>query len=96
MRRRDSSADASVATRAGIPDAGGEAGTFQKRVDASLLLLDGKQAILKAMLACNQTILHAVLAGEQQAGEGDAGRDDFDEFGGRNCSPDLGSRMTNS
>ena len=89
MRRRDSSAGASVATRARIPDAGGEAGTFQKRVDASLLLLDGKQAILKAMLACNKTILHAVLAGEQEAGEGDAGCDDCDEFGGQALHPSI-------
>jgi len=54
----------------------------ENHTDSGLLLLDGEQAILKAMLANEQAILQAVLARKQEAGKGDAGGDNRDEFGG--------------
>ena len=54
-----------IRPRLRIPARDGEAGTFEKRLDSSLFLLHGEQAILQLMLTGEQSVLQTVLAGEQ-------------------------------
>ena len=56
---------------------------IENHAGSRLLGLDGKQAVFQAIQACNQAILQAVLTDDLDAGEGDAGGDDRNEFRGQ-------------